>query len=233
MRQKPQERRPAAIRYREERARAETLADEWRRAVEGPRANEADGVAIAVVPANETSTSKLPQARRRRLADHLHELIEEIGHQAGTPHPLDDDQRSRPETQGEGRMLEHGCATCRGHCCRTGGEQAYLDSLVLRRFWSTRPKAPGASIVGAYLAELPKRSYTGSCVFHAASGCALPRAMRADICNEFLCDGLQELKAKLEDEPAGRGFLVAASGGNLIRATLVDSDGNTKRLRNR
>lgn len=234
MKQKRTERRPAAIRHREEQARAEARADEWMTSIVGPmRTDAADRVIRAVLPANEISTSKLPDRRRRRLTDHLRELIEGIGTKTGTPHPLDGDARSRPDAHDASPRLEHACATCRGHCCRTGGEHAYLDSLVLRRFWSTRPKATGESIVGAYLAALPKRSYAGSCVFHGAAGCALPRSMRADICNDFLCDGAQALKAKLADDPARRAFLVAASHGKPVRATLVEADGSARRIRKR
>ena len=146
------------------------------------------------------------------------------------------DERGRDRASGreeENALLGQACATCRGHCCLTGGDHAYLDSRDIRRYWSTRPSATAASITRAYLAALPRRSYTGSCVFHGISGCTLPRPMRAEICNSFLCDGAQAMRTELEKGGARRGFAVASANGELLRATLFDADGTRRRLRKR
>ncbi len=234
MAQKRVERRPAAILHRQERARAEAAAEEWRQSVVGQSGpGEAEGIALGVLPASETATSRLPNHRRARIAEHLEELIQETEKAPATRRAAGKRERIRPETEDDSPLLRQACATCRGHCCRTGGEQAYLGSADLLRFWSTRPRATGASIVKTYLSALPERSYTGSCVFHGTRGCTLPREMRADICNVFLCDGAQDLRAKLADEGTRGGFLVAAANGEPVRATLVAPDGTARRLRKR
>lgn len=112
----------------------------------------------------------------------------------------------------------------------TGGEHAYLGSPDLRRFWSTRPHASGQEIVEAYLGALPERSYAGSCVFHAASGCTLPRDMRAELCNVFLCDDARALENELGQRDPSRTFLVAAGNGELVRGLRVNEKGQSHRV---
>ncbi|MDG2306783.1 MAG: hypothetical protein P8R42_19460 [Candidatus Binatia bacterium] len=226
--------RSSVRRHREEVARLRTLADDWRQSVLPPREpGRPDRVAVAVVPSNDRRTARLPADRRSRFVGHLKQLIEEVEQEVAELDPADGRERARGDTQHSSPMLGDACATCRGHCCLTAGEHAYLDSPDIRRFWSTRPTATGASIAKAYLGALPERSFSGSCVFHATAGCALPREMRAEICNTFLCDGAQALKAELADGGADRAFLVATGGGELRRATLVDAEGTRRRVRRR
>ena len=188
-------------------------------------------MAVAVLPDNGGRLSPLPSRRRRRLAEHLQTLVEGLERRAaeGFRH-----WKAAPTEVGPTRadqILGQACATCRGHCCRTGGDVAFLDTSDLERFWSTRPRASSASIVRSYLSALPERSYAGSCVFHGRSGCTLPREMRANLCNAFLCDGLRELRSKLAPDAPHGAFLATAKEGELLRAVRVDADGTTKRAR--
>ncbi len=226
--------RNGVARHRAEVARLRMRAEEWRQSIPfGAGRGGTDDVALAVLPANERTTAQLPSGRRSSFVRHLSQLVDEIEQEDGERRRPDRRKRARAGTEDENAMLGRACATCRGQCCLSGGEHAYLDSPDLRRFWSTRPSATGASIADAYLEALPGRSYSGSCVFHGISGCALPREMRAEICNAFLCDGAQGLRTEIQAGRTGGGFLVAAAGGELLRAVVVDAGGASRRLRKR
>ena len=221
-------------RHRAERARLRERAAAWRRSLLPPSSEASrEKIPVAVLPANQTSTSKLPARRRARFAEHLRELIQEIEQSPARRRAIQGIRADTPEPLEAQPTLEHACAVCRGHCCLTGGEHAYLGSLDLMRFRSTQPGATNADIVQTYLDALPERSYTGACVFQGTAGCVLPREMRADICNAFLCDGARELSKQLTAQRTRRAFLVAAADGELLRATEVDEEGRSRKIRKR
>lgn len=94
----------------------------------------------------------------------------------------------RPSPQ----ALSAACATCRGFCCREGGDHAFLDAGTLQRLRVQQPALTPHDCLELYLAALPERSVVGSCVYHGVQGCALPRELRSDICNDYFCEPLRE-----------------------------------------
>ncbi len=66
----------------------------------------------------------------------------------------------------------------------------------------------------------------GSCILHGPAGCALPREMRADICNQFYCAGLKEFQKGLTQEGPIRVFLAAAEGDTVTDAAFCDENGS-------
>lgn len=194
--------------------------------------SEPPNVAVGVLPSNDASTSPLPKGRRARLTDHVRELVAIVERRrtSGRSLPRLADGKDSA-TDDSANLLGEACAACRGHCCQTGGDHAYLDSVDVERFWATRPKASAASIVRAYASALPRRTYAGSCVFHGTAGCALPREMRANLCNVFLCDGARALRSRLEESGTPEAFLVTTRDGTLLGATHVRSNGAVRRFR--
>ena len=76
-------------------------------------------------------------------------------------------------------------------------------------------------MTAAYLDRVGSRTYRGSCLYHQADGCALPREMRSDLCNRFFCKALLEFQRDLPVSGSVRGFFVTADYGELHTATLV------------
>ena len=65
----------------------------------------------------------------------------------------------------------------------------------------------------------------GSCVYHTDIGCSLPRNMRADTCNEFLCDTLIELDRLLNKTPVPKGvYLIEYAKENWREGNLDEDD---------
>lgn len=187
------------------------------------RAGWTGSILPATVPANDREPEPLPAARRRRFRAHLLRVLRAAGRaERARPHqdlvPWRPDHR--PSTAKEARILAAGCVACRGHCCETGGEVAWLDAFDLRRRLRARPGVRRRDILADYLARLPMLSVPASCVFHAEDGCALPREMRSEVCNEHLCPDLLELRRRLERGEPGRPVLVACLGPDPLRAVM-------------
>lgn len=90
-----------------------------------------------------------------------------------------------------GSVVAAACAHCRGCCCQHGGDHGYLTPGTIARVRSLQPEWSDDDIVQAYLSRIGTRSYHRSCIFHGPGGCALPRSMRSETCNAYLCDGLK------------------------------------------
>ena len=85
----------------------------------------------------------------------------------GTPDP----ESRTPEPAGfTATVLGAGCATCQGHCCKGGGEHAYIDERTMARVRRDHPELDARGIIGLYLDALAPRSYAGPVCFMAPTG---------------------------------------------------------------
>jgi hypothetical protein len=186
-----------------------------------------DSLPLALLPASERAT--LPASRRRlgRLREHLErELAAAIGGDgpegaAPAPAAAGDDAPDR--------LLAAGCALCRGHCCATGDDHAHLKAEHLRRRLDEQPGLGADALLEAYLSHVPARSYRLSCIYHAPGGCTLPRTLRSDVCNSFLCNGLKDLRdaaSRARGEPV---LVAATAGASVVRLALVEAAGGRSR----
>lgn len=92
------------------------------------------------------------------------------------------------------------CRMCEGGCCTSGGDHAYLTEYEVLRLLSRRPDWTDEQVVAAFVAHVPEKGRTNSCINHTAQGCALPRELRSDVCNVFFCDDIKRLHS---DHPDG------------------------------
>lgn len=113
-------------------------------------------------------------------------------------------------TETEAPFFGTGCRLCRGACCRTGADHAYLNIGQVRAFIAANPGLSEDEIVNSYFCHVPELSIENSCIFHGEKGCTLPRDMRSDMCNRWLCRGLKEIRAKLELGSVPSFYVVAA-----------------------
>lgn len=124
------------------------------------------------------------------------------------------------------------CASCGGRCCRIGlAAHAFVDTRLLDRWVERHPGSGRAHAVQAYLDRLPPRHVEGSCLFHTARGCALPREERSAVCNRFECRGLQELKQVLAQQPEASAIALVGFNGRASRGVWIEADGRPHRLR--
>ena len=147
------------------------------------------------LPSGPRRLVNLPQSARSIYRDHLTRIITqavcgseplEEQMQAAAPQPPPDDDPL-------GGQL---CATCSGGCCTLGGTTAYLSAATIRRYMALHPQLRPRDVLAAYLDRLQTKTERGSCVNHTSTGCGLSREMRADICNQYLCQPRKDLRAR-------------------------------------
>lgn len=168
-----------------------------------------------VTPACDRPTRPLPASRRRLYEEHLRGLLQALAVGERPPGPeIPPEVVVPPEVD---QVLQAGCRACRGRCCETGGAHAYQTVESLRRVREARPRLSAQALVALYLSHLPARTVRGSCVFHGARGCALPRDLRGDMCNRFFCEPLLTWRERALASGDGAAFVVGYDDG-LLRA---------------
>ena len=179
------------------------------RAARRARVSDPTAFVAAIVPSLRVPIASLPARRRRLIVARLTALATEAAARRArgdAAPPADGGPVLASEVNA---ALGAACGRCRGQCCTTGRDHAYLDVDLLHRFMDAHPSLDVAAVVATYAAYMGPRTVRGSCAFHRADGCALPRDMRADICNRFLCRGLTQIRAAAADG-AARAFVVTA-----------------------
>jgi hypothetical protein len=133
-------------------------------------------------------------------------------------------QKATPEPTGfTATVLAAGCATCLGHCCKGGGDHAYIDARTMARVRRDNPDLDARAIIRLYIERLTPVSWRASCLFHGPKGCTLGRALRAELCNAYYCNGLRDF---LKHAPMpDRVRIVAARDGQERRSPILKSPG--------
>jgi hypothetical protein len=173
--------------------------------------------AIVTVPLLSDTLEPPPPARVRAFKRHLIQALRDL-RIAKRPDRLM--QRTTPEPSGfTAAVLQAGCATCRGHCCKGGGDHAYIDARTMARVRRDNPDLDARAIIGLFLARLAPVSWRASCLFHGAEGCTLGRGLRAELCNAYYCNGLKAF-LQLEELPE-RVQIVATQNGIERRSPVM------------
>jgi hypothetical protein len=177
-----------------------------------------DPVLVTVPLLNDTPEPPPPH-RIRALKRHLIQSLRAL-RAATRPERLI--QKPTPEPTGfSATVLNAGCATCRGHCCKGGGEHAYIDERTMARVRRDNPELDARAIIQRYLRRVAPSSYQGSCLFHGEAGCTLGRALRAELCNAYYCNGLQDFLKRAEVPE--RVQIVAARNGMERRSPIMST----------
>jgi hypothetical protein len=172
---------------------------------------------IVTVPLLNETMEPPPPNRVRALKKHLIQSLRDL-RAAKRPDRLI--QRTAEEPAGfTATVLAAGCATCQGHCCKGGGDHAYIDERTMARVRRDNPDLDAGAIIGLYLKRLAPMSYRGSCLFHGVEGCTLGRALRAELCNAYYCNGLRDFMAL--GDTANHVQIVAARNGNERRSPVI------------
>jgi hypothetical protein len=165
-----------------------------------------DAVALVTFPHFPAKTAPAEESRKGRLHEHLRIELKAV---AQLPPLKQTEPREDSSASPMAFMLEAACGRCRGRCCRNGGDRAYLDARTLQRVMAEQPARAGETLIDEYLRYVPKRSFAGSCIYHSASGCALPRELRSDTCIRYYCGSLRRTLD-----------VVAAEGGRAVIAVF-------------
>jgi hypothetical protein len=177
----------------------------------------ADPPYTMTVPLLRETLEPPPKARIRALKQHLIQSLRDL-RIARRPDKLIRDPA--PEPQGfAAAVLAEGCAQCRGHCCKGGGDHAYIDERTMARVRRDRPDLDARGVIRLFLDRIAPLSTRGSCLFHGATGCTLGRGLRADLCDAYYCNGLRDF-LRQSPEPS-RVQVVATREGHTRRTTIL------------
>jgi hypothetical protein len=176
-----------------------------------------------VMPGNRTPLVPQEADRRVRFAQHLLELAE--GAILDQARLVSDPFESEPTTSGREAVSAGACAACRGNCCRVGGDHAYLTEETILRSWRAHPDWTLSRILDSYLERLPAESVVNSCIYHAETGCGLPRALRSSTCNRYLCAKVTTLRGSIPENSPPPVLAVMFDHGNWTRTALIDESG--------
>lgn len=215
----------ARARAEDERLRAWTVAESvenlvrWTAVEAHLPGHQADQFIRLALPSGPTRQRKLAQGRRHTYRNHLKDIIAQAN-LAGDEAPPADTVATASRSTLPGQV----CALCRGGCCTRGGDTAYLSADTMRRVMAQQPHWRPEQVMSAYLDRLAPKTQVGSCINHTASGCALPREMRSDVCNRYLCESQKELQGRLDEAPALRGVVVVQRRQDHWSRHLPDCD---------
>jgi hypothetical protein len=173
---------------------------------------------LARLPANEQTVAPLPEERRAAFATNLGAAIDRA---------LDDPDRPVPESPespaDQTAAIRAACAACRGSCCTGGGEHAYLYPDHFRRFLRAHAGRSREEILREYLSRVPDATYHDSCVYHTDAGCALPRDLRSNLCNTFLCGDLEGLlETRARDPRPVLACCIRSAKADVVRSVVLD-----------
>ena len=130
------------------------------------------------------------------------------------------------EDAAQGPLMDAACILCKGQCCLNGGpNNAFLEVEDIQRFRIRNPGATREDIKAAYAALMPETTSVMSCVFHGVYGCTLPREMRSQLCNSFVCRGQTVLAEGAKAGDTGAVLLAVPQNKAVAAATFDDEHG--------
>ena len=189
-------------------------------------------IPVVVVPANTRDTEPLPARTRRvflaRLQASLSRSFEarapDVSKIATAEESAALIDASTPFAfAAEAVLVGRTCATCRGECCTAGGDHAFLRDDSIARVRAQHPAFGQDALLAVYAEHLPARHYRGSCVYHTSAGCALPRDLRSNLCNRYVCGGVTQLRSALSSSGKSIAFIAAADSVHVRRMALIDA----------
>ncbi len=213
----------AGCRHREAQARLQRLDATLGAAARSEATARLGRAPTALLWLRASPTRQVPVAAARRSAHQafLQSLIDTAapGPDRPLPEPPADVAPAGPQ---EGHL----CAHCRGRCCGEGGRQhAFITLPQLLRWQGREPGRTLQAAVDFFMARLPQRHTRGSCLYHGAQGCALSREDRAEICNSFACDALQQTRGVLREAPDAAFAVVMLKDDQPLRRVAIAADG--------
>jgi hypothetical protein len=183
------------------------------------RRERAADVATIVVSTSPASMEPLAASRREALRE---SIALAVAASAGGESHVAETELATADCAPPSAATFAACASCRGHCCRSGGDSAYIDASTVRRVRSQMPDLSSSELVALYMDAVPARSVERSCIYHGEHGCALARELRSDICNRYFCQPMREWLGRAAATAGQLTAVVVLDEGRVVRSTLIE-----------
>lgn len=174
-----------------------------------------DKTTVSIVPYQNRPLLPTTPKQHRRFFEQLDKLMDfAFREEPGVV-------RHDREDAEQGPLMDAACILCKGQCCLNGGpNNAFLEVEDIQRFRIRHPGATREDIRAAYAALMPDETSVMSCVFHGIQGCTLPREMRSQLCNSFVCRGQTLLAEGAKAGDTGAVLLAAPQNRAVAAATF-------------
>ena len=171
------------------------------------------GVQTVVIPRGLATVTPLSESRIENYLQHLRAIIAEAASYASIEEVVHDQHYAARHKLAEldARFADHPelrnisdqlCTLCKGGCCISGKDHAYLSAFSMRQQMEQNPGWSQDDLLERYRRLISAQTMEGSCINHTPDGCALPRELRSNICNAFYCDALKTYqKANPQGQP--------------------------------
>jgi len=220
----------APARHRPPNAVARQNAACWAALQARPDADAPQQALLLALPSGPAEAREASKRRRQRYRAHVRRIVAEaVADPAVYPSRATAASQAAPSASGPaspqaGTIADALCGVCRGGCCTLGGDSAFLSADTVRRVMAAQPQWSPDELTAAYLDHVPQQGQLGSCINHSASGCSLPRAMRSDTCNNFVCDALAQLQQRQRSADPARSVIVVQRRQNHWNSQRPDLD---------
>ena len=169
---------------------------------------------LVEIPSGADSLTPVSITRANQYTEHLTNIINEAQEYANASEVIYDEHHDA-----HGKMLiveqrltdkpqlreisDSLCTMCKGGCCASGKEHAYLSVFSMRSYMDTHPELSAEEILQQYVSKMSFEGIENSCINHTKMGCALPRELRSDICNGYYCESLKsyQISATAREHP--------------------------------
>ncbi len=164
---------------------------------------------LITIPSGLTKVGALSIHRKQQYIEHLKDIIAQAGNFKNASEVMYDEHHDahfkrqkidlRLNAVPALRMTSDNlCCKCKGGCCVSGKDHAYLSVYSMRRFMDENLQLASHQILNLYSSKVSENTIEGSCINQTSSGCVLPRYMRSDICNGYYCDALKVYQIKMK-----------------------------------
>lgn len=169
-----------------------------------------DNIAFLTIPSANPSTKITSNERKKVYISYLKKIIRDAC-SSDESNPVEEAEQNKayknsielervfevlPGLQDVSDQL---CIMCKGGCCASGENHAYLSAVSIRRYLNANPDVTAVELFKMYLSHVNIESTMDACINQASTGCSLPRDLRSDICNAFYCDSLERYHKRSAD----------------------------------
>lgn len=166
-------------------------------------------VSFLTIPSGGSTLLSVTEERRSRYINHLKSIIEEACEYNNASEVVYDehhDAQSKHQSveqrfesaPGLKEISDRLCGRCKGGCCASGKEHAYLSVFSVRSYMDKNPDVSSEALLKMYVDNVCEESIENSCINQTPTGCALNRDLRSDICNGYYCDTLKSFQKEAE-----------------------------------
>jgi len=199
----------------------------WEKIQHHPCVQETPDIIRLVIPKGPSEIIATSDERRETHRDYLIKILQET--ETALTSASDGEETKQSNEEASNSLAIGLCTACAGGCCTKGGDAAYLTADTMHRVRARFPDLSSAELLQRYVAFIPSDNMVDSCIYHTERGCALPRDLRSDTCNDYACEALRALPPLTNENAEQHSVLVFQRRQDKWRQQVIDRDNSIVR----